>query len=133
MELQTRFPITFAKCQEHNKKYKKNEPTLIANNGIIYDKSVIPILTDNEIEHFMDLQIKYPEIINNCFNNLIVLLEEREKQIITRKNKKSRTLQNTPMKQIYDSLINLNEYNDMEMIDKWILFIKSQNEFSKFF
>jgi hypothetical protein len=84
-------------------------------------------------KHFIDLQIKYPEIINNCFSNLIELLEQQEKQIITRKNKKIIT-QNNPMKKIYDLLINLNEDDeDVEIIDKWVLFIKSQNEFSKFF
>lgn len=132
-ELQTRFPITFAKCQEHIKKY---EPNIITNMGITYDKSVIPILTDDEIEHFIDLQIKYPEIINKCFSNLIVLLEQQEKQqtqIITRKNKRL-IAQNKPMTQIYDLLVNTNEQkNNLEMIDKWVLFIKSQNEFSKFF
>ena len=130
--LQTRFPITFAKCEEHIKKYRKREPNIITNKGITYDKSIIPILSDDEIEHFIDLQIKYPEIINNCFSNLIELLEQQEKQIITRKNKKIIT-QNNPMKKIYDLLINLNENDDMEIIDKWVLFIKSQNEFSKFF
>ena len=134
-ELQTRFPITFAKCDAHIKKYRKIEPNIITNKGITYDKSVIPILTDDEIEYFIDLQIKYPEIINKCFINLIELLEQHEKQnqIITRKNKKLIT-QNKPMKQIYDLLVNTNEnkYN-LEMIDKWVLFIKSQNEFSKFF
>ena len=122
--LQTRFPITFAKCEEHIKKYRKCDPNIITNKGITYDKSIIPILSDDEIEHFIDLQIKYPEIINNCFSNLIELLEQQEKQIITRNN---------PMKKIYELLINLNEDADMETIDKWILFIKSQNEFSKFF
>ena len=77
-ELEIRFPITFTKCQEHNKKYKKNEPNIITNMGITYDKSVIPILSDDEIEHFIDLQIKHPEIINNCFNNLIEILEQQE-------------------------------------------------------
>lgn len=130
--LQTRFPITFAKCEEHIKKYRKHEPNIITNKGITYDKSIIPILSNDEIEHFIDLQIKYPEIINNCFSNLIELLEQQEKQIITRKNKKIIT-QNNPMTKIYDLLINLNEDDDMEIIDKWVLFIKSQNEFSKFF
>ena len=42
--------------------------------------------------------------------------------------------QNKLMKQIYNLLVNANEeQNDLEMIDKWVLFIKSQNEFSKFF
>ncbi len=72
------------------------------------------------------------QLINNCFSNLIELLEQQEKQIITRKNKKIIT-QNNPMKKIYELLINLNEDDDMEIIDKWVLFIKSQNEFSKFF
>ncbi len=133
--LQTRFPITFAKCEEHIKKYRKHEPNFITNKGITYDKSVIPILSDDEIEYFIDLQIKYPEIINNCFSNLIELLEQQEKQekqIITRKNKKILT-QNNPMRKIYELLINLNGDDDMEIIDKWVLFIKSQNEFSKFF
>lgn len=131
-ELKTRFPITFAKCEEHIKKYRKYESNIITNKEITYDKSIIPILSYDEIEHFIDLQIKYPEIINNCFSNLIELLEQEEKQIITRKNKKIIT-QNNPMKKIYDLLINLNEVDDMEMIDKWVLFIKSQNEFSNFF
>ena len=135
-ELQTRFPITFAKCQDHIKKYKKYEPNIITNMGITYDKSVITILTDDEIEHFINLQIKYPEIINNCFSNLIELLEQQEKQqnqIITRKNKRL-IVHNKPIKQIYELLVNTNEQkNNLEMIDKWVLFIKSQNEFSKFF
>ena len=130
--LQTRFPITFAKCEEHIKKYRKCDPNIITNKGITYDKSIIPILSDDEIEHFINLQIKYPEIINNCFSNLIELLEQQEKQIITRKKQKIIT-RNNPMKKIYELLINLNEDADMETIDKWILFIKSQNEFSKFF
>ena len=130
MDLKTRFPITFAKCQEFRKKYYKNEPDIITKKGITYDKSIIPILTDNEIEYFIDLQIKYPEIINNCFNNLIEILEENETQIITKKTKKLKTQQNSPMKKIYDLLINLNE---TEKIDKWVLFIKSQNEFCKLF
>ena len=123
-ELQTSFPITFAKCEEHIKKYRKYEPNIITNKGITYDKSIIPILSDDEIEHFIELQIKYPEIINDCFSNLIELLEQQEKQMIT---------QNNPMKKIYDLLINLNEHDDMKIIDKWVLFIKSENEFSKFF
>ncbi len=75
-----RFPITFAKCQEYIKKYRKYKPNIITNMEITYDRSVISILTDDEIEHLIDLQIKYPEII-----------------------------------------------------DKWFLFIKPQNEFSIFF
>lgn len=133
MDLKTRFPITFYKCQEFRKKNYKYEPNIITHKGITYDKSVIPILTNDNIKYFIDLQIKYPEIINNCFNNLIEILEENEKQIITRKTKKNKQLQNTHMKQIYDLLINLNEHNDLETIDKWVLFIKSQNEFSNFF
>jgi hypothetical protein len=134
-ELQTRFPITFAKCDAHIKKYRKIEPNIITNKGITYDKSVIPILTDDEIEYFIDLQIKYPEIINKCFINLIELLEQQENQqtkIITRKNKRL-IAQNNPMTQIYDLLVNTNEQTNLEMIDKWVLFIKSQKEFRKFF
>lgn len=134
--LQTRFPITFGKCEEQFKKYRKYEPNIITNKGITYDRSVIPILTDDEIEYFIDLQIKYPEIINNCFSNLIELLDQQEKQqkqIITRKDKKIITTQINPMNKIYDLLINLNEHKDMEIIDKWILFLKTQNDFKNFF
>lgn len=137
MELETRFPKTFSKCEEFNKKYKIYEPNLDTNNGITYDRSVIPILTDDEIEMFINLQLKYPEIIKECFDNLIKILENQENQDhivkIKKVTKKNRN-QNIHMKQIYDLLINLNEHNnDMEIIDKWVLFIKSQNEFSKFF
>ena len=131
-ELRTRFPITFAKCQEHIKKHKY-EPHIITNMGITYDKSAIPILTDDEIEYFIDLQIKYPEIITNCFSSLIEILEQQEKlqgQQITRKAKKE-FARNKPMKQIYDLLHKHN--NNPETTDKWVLFIKSQNEFSEFF
>jgi hypothetical protein len=134
--LQTRFPITFSKCKKHNEKYKKYEPNIITSRGIVYDKSVIPILRNDEIERFIDLQIKYPEIINNCFDKLIEILEQQEKQetqVITRQNKKM-FKENSPIKQIYELLININEHkNNRKIIDNWILFIKSQNEFSKFF
>lgn len=133
--LQTRFPTTFAKCKQYNEKYRKFEPNIITNKGVKYNKSVIPILSDIEIEYFINLQIKYPETINNCFNNLTEILEQQEKlqqQIITRKNKKL-IIQNKPMNKIYECLTNLHEHTDMQMIDKWVLFIKSQNEFSEFF
>jgi hypothetical protein len=62
-------------------------------------------------------------------------LEQQENQqtkIIKRKNKRL-IAQNNPMTQIYDLLVNTNEQTNLEMIDKWVLFIKSQKEFSKFF
>jgi hypothetical protein len=133
MDLKTRFPITFNSCQEFSKKYKKCEPNFITSQGITYDKSVIPMLSNDDIEYFINLQIKYPEIINNCSDKLIQILEEKEKQIITKKTKKLK-IQNTYMKQIYDLLANVNEdNNDTNIIDKWVLFIKSQDEFSNFF
>jgi len=131
MELEQRFPITFAKCQEFSKKHKRCEPNIVTTKGITYDKSVIPILTENEVEHFIDLQMKYPETINACFNGLIEILETYENPIKT--SKKNKTLKKNPMAQIYSSLTALNEHTNMEQIDKWVLFIKSQNEFSKFF
>lgn len=139
-ELQTRFPITFAKCQDIKQyKNKKYQPNIITNMGITYDKSVIPIITDDEIEHFIQLQIKYPEIINNCFSHLIELLEEQEKQQNQIIKTSLKYAQNKHMNKMYELLMNTNEYKDnnnihnLEMIDKWVLFIKSQNEFCKFF
>lgn len=127
--LQIRFPQTFAECEKYIKKYSKYESNIIINKGIRYNKNIVLILSDDEIKYFIDLQIKHSLIINDCFNILIEILEQREKQIITKKIVK----QNNPMKKIYDLLISLNEHKNLETIDKWVLFIKSQNEFSKFF
>lgn len=40
---------------------KKCEPNIIRNKEITYDKSGIPILTDDEIKYFMDLHKKNQE------------------------------------------------------------------------
>jgi hypothetical protein len=127
MELDKKFPLTFARCELYNGKYKKFPPYIIKNNGIIYDKSRIPILSEDEIKNFIELQKKYPQVINDCFDKLIKILENQEKQIVISKNQK------TPMDEIYDTLSSLNIYNNKSMIDKWILFIKSQNDFCYFF
>ena len=131
MDLQTKFPIMFSKCEEYNKKNKKNKPNIIICNGVTYDKTAIPFLTNNDINLFIDLQIKYPEIIDNCFNCLINILEEREKE---EQEQKIQTPHHNHIKNIYNLLIKLNVHNNnMGMIDNWVLFIKSQNDFSKFF
>ena len=127
MELDKKFPLTYARCELYNNKYRKFPPYIINNNGIIYDKSIIPILSENEINNFIELQKKYPQIINNCFDKLIKILENQEKKIVISENQKN------PMDEIYDILSSLNIYNNKNMIDKWVLFIKSQNDFCYFF
>jgi len=57
MELKTKFPIMFSQCQEYIK-HRKYEPTIINFREITYDKSVIPILTDNEIDFFYRFTIE---------------------------------------------------------------------------
>lgn len=135
-ELKTRFPITHALCEKHNKRYRKNEPDIVIQNGITYDKSVLPVLSQWELDTFIELQEKNQEIINMCFIDLTHILEQQEKQIVTRDKKKKKKTHNhdEPMKLIYDRLIKLNQHNDdLCFIDKWVLFIKSQGEFSQFF
>jgi hypothetical protein len=64
-------------------------------------------------------------------NCLINILEEREKE---EQEQKIQTPQHNHIKNIYNLLIKLNVHNNnMGMIDNWVLFIKSQNDFSKFF
>jgi len=133
MELQTRFPIIYSACELHNKKYKKYPQNIIIQNGITYDKSVLSMLSQSDIDNFIQLQIKNPEIIIMCFENLIEILTQNEKQIVTKKSKKIHN-QNNPINKIYDKLIKLNVHNnDLSFIDKWCLFIKSQDQFSCFF
>jgi len=130
MDLQTRFPVTFSKSDDHAKKYRKHAPNMITLYGITYDRSLLPTLSDNEIEQFANLQLEYPEIINNCFDNLIEILEQCERKIIIGIEESK----NTPMNKIYKLLEGLNVHNnDMMMIDKWVLFIKSQDKFGTFF
>lgn len=132
MDLKTRFPITYSLC----KKYR-TRPEIVTQKDITYDKSAIPILTQHEINAFIKLQIKYPEIIDMCFDDLINVLEKKEQleqQMITRNKKNLIESQPNPMSSIYERLIKLNVHkNDLGFIDKWVLFIKSQNEFSCFF
>lgn len=130
MDLQTRFPVTFSKSDDYAKKYRKHAPNMITLHGITYDRSLLPTLSDNEIEQFANLQLEYPEIINNCFDNLIEILEQCERKIIIGREESK----NTPMNKIYKLLEGLNVHNnDMMMIDKWVLFIKSQDKFGTFF
>lgn len=159
-ELQTRFPVTFDRC-EYVKKLRKYKYNFITNKGITYDKSHIPTFSDDEIEHFIDLQMKYPEIINKCFGYLIEHLEQQEQLYARPKRDFLKSLNEdnsygsilTPIYKMYDLLIsvysvyedenkdeNKDENEDdealdicMEMADKWMSFIQSQNEFSKFF
>lgn len=88
MALQQQFPLTFSRCALHNKKNKKLPPALVTQNSITYDTSVIPMLTQTEIDNFIHLQITYPDIINKCFDNLIEILQQQEQQMITRSKKK---------------------------------------------
>lgn len=133
MDLQTRFPITYALCEKRNKKYLKFN--LITKDGVTYNKSVIPTLQQYQIDNFINLQNKYPEVINECFNNLIKILEEGEK--INSGCQSNKLQEDRPMDKIYNLLTDLQlkelQICDMIMIDNWVLFIKSQNEFSKFF
>ena len=131
-ELKMRFPITYSLCEKYNKRYRKNLPDIIIQNGVMYDKSVLPMLSQGDIDMFVELQEKNQELINMCFIDLTNILEQHEKQIITRTIKNQN--QNNPMKSIYDRLSKLNLHkDDLSFIDKWVLFIKSQNEFSQFF
>lgn len=133
MDLQTRFPITYALCEKRNKKYLKFN--LITKDGVTYNKSVIPTLQQYQIDNFINLQNKYPEVINECFNNLIKILEEGEK--INSGCQSNKLQEDRPMDKIYNLLTDLQlkelQICDMIIIDNWVLFIKSQNEFSKFF
>ena len=133
MDLQTRFPITYALCEKRIKKYLKFN--LITKDGVTYNKSVIPTLQQYQIDNFINLQNKYPEVINECFDNLIKILEEDEK--INAGSQSNKSQEDRPMDKIYKLLTHLqlkeSPFCDMMMIDKWVLFIKSQNEFSKFF
>lgn len=133
MDLQTKFPITYALCEKRNKKYLKFN--LITKDGVTYNKSVIPTLQQYQIDNFINLQNKYPEVINECFNNLIKILEEGEK--INSGCQSNKLQEDRPMDKIYNLLTDLQlkelQICDMIIIDNWVLFIKSQNEFSKFF
>lgn len=129
IKLQNKFPHTYALCAKRKRKYK---PDIVTTNEITYDRSVLPILTQIEIEHFIELQKKYPETINECFNNLIKILEQGEKRL-TLQNKKIKQQNYNYMGDIFNSLNNLKIFKDAYQIDKWILFIKSQDDFSVFF
>jgi len=72
-----------------------------------------------------------PDIVNKCFDYLIENLENLEKQMVTRHNKKTKI--KSPMNNIYETLTSTKLCDDQFMIDKWVLFIKSQGDFNKFY
>ncbi len=141
MNLQTRFPVTYALCNKHVTK-----PDIVIKNNITFDKSRLPTLSQTDIDCFIELQNKYPDAFEKCFNYLIEILEQTEKENTTQQNVKKRETKAerkarlnavTPMDKIYETLktmqINEIKYNDMIMIDNLVLFIKAQNDFSLFF
>ena len=117
----TKFPNMYKQCLEARTKHKM-KTKLTTNKGIEYDTNSVKTLTYYEIDKFIDFQIKNPNVILECFNCLFEILQNKENNIndITHINK------------LYDILKSTNLTNDMALIDKWVLFIKSQTPFHYF-
>lgn len=114
MDLHATFPTIVAKCQAHRAQFRPADPQIVERKGIIYDQSVIPSLTDDQIDCFVDLQLAYPDLLNTCFHYINEYIAENETGY--------KKFDNTPLRiLLQDKNVN---------VDKWILFIKSQNVFS---
>lgn len=130
MELNTRFPVLFASCRGERPRY---EPRMVSKREIIYDSRAIPLLTEDDIDRFVDLQRNHTTAIDECFRHLMKILEIQEQEIIHGGNETSRQGKKNAMNEIYAVLTNLNEHDRLSMIDNWVLFLKSQRGFSYFF
>ena len=123
MNLQTRFPITYSKMKLF-RDFKKIFPSLAIENGITFDKQAVPFLPHYQITQFIDIQLNNIELVNECFQHLIDIIEKRELNIYDDK---------TSMKKIYNLLEESHLFIDMFLIDNFVLFLKSQNEFYMYF
>jgi hypothetical protein len=132
--LNIRFPITYSACAEYKKKHCKPDE-IISKNGITYNRSSIRVVTENEINQFIQWQLEYPEIIEigfDCFLNVIEEQEKNETRIVTKHIKKQiNDTYSKNYKKLRDSMSKVT--TDLFIQDKWILFIKSQNDLCMFF
>jgi hypothetical protein len=111
-------------------------------NGIEYDLSRLSIVSPEEISMFIEYQLQHPDTINACFEKLILIIEMQEiheTQINTRTRTKTKTKSGKQMDDIYQILkdqftaLTGTTNIDLSLLDKWVLFIKSQGEFSEYF
>ena len=134
--LNTRFPIIWEQAVTHAK-YHCKPAEIITQDGITYHRNAIRVLSQNDINKFIQLQIEHPEIIEiafKCFLNVLEEYEKNETRIVTKNIKKqTKNIIQQEMKKLYDELKKSNLCTDMFMIDKWVLFIKSQNDLGVLF
>ena len=137
MDLKHQFPNLYEKCKNY-----KQQNIVHKHNGITYDRSKVECISSQDLEMFIDFQEKYPNVINQCFQELIKILNINEEMLKNKneKNKKNAICINQAMNNIYNILCEnyatLTECTDkinLEIIDDWVLFIKSQDDFCLFF
>lgn len=132
--LHIRFPVTYATCAAYKQKHCKPDE-IVTQNGITFNKSSIRVVSQNEINTFIEWQSKHPEIVEmgfDCFLNVVEEQEKNETRIVTKHV--SHQIKETYLnnhKKMRDAMSTVT--TDLFMQDKWILFIKSQNDLCMFF
>jgi hypothetical protein len=132
--LKSRFPTLYAECVKAKERCVR--PCIITHNGITFDTVGLCILSQSEIDKFIELQKAHPDIINECFEQLIKLLGNHEILLNAKTRKEKKQIEkfqsnDRPMDKIYSMLLTI--CPNLEQVDKFVLFLKSQGEFSSFY